>query len=255
VVYRGGPVGLADVLGPCAPGHIYANSMAVPLVPEVTAWFDEHVCRPGRQSVGSCSWWINVLASEGWEPGWPPDAANLGISPFESNSKELTSGDNCNKAAIPQVVAPVNYVAGALSPFYIERAYRVGSTTGQCAWCIYFGPFTSNGAATPKDAVAHGGAISAAFDMFTAQVAALAGYPQCVHAALNLRTRRPAFPIPGTFKLLGSILVSGLGALTSKFYTSLLVFVACSSRKLLARAYAAIASVYEQSSATATEMC
>jgi hypothetical protein len=169
---------------------------------EVEAWYEEHVCRPGRASAKSSVWWQELLDSDGWGQGWPPGSENLGISPFEEASAEVADSN----AAIPRNRAPMHYVAGSLSPFFIERAYRLGSTKGQCVWCIYFGPYTSNGAATPAGAVAQGGAISAAFDLFTAQVASLAGYPQCVHAALNVRMRRPCGPIPGAFRIDGSIL-------------------------------------------------
>ena len=113
-----------------------------PLPPAMAQWFAD-LDADGKKALDACQWWQEQKAEPGWVKNWPSNARNL-----EKND------------SIHRETAPLHFVMGRMSPFYIERVYQPDCT--RAIWAVYFGPYCSNGGDTMG--VGQGGAISSVFD-------------------------------------------------------------------------------------------
>lgn len=118
------------------------------------------------------------------------------ISGRQLGESEQSPGDPCSAprplhAKHPEAlgyvhreVAPLHFVMGRLSPFYIERAFRRDGA--RAVWAVYFGRYTSTG--DVQMGMGSGGAIASVLDLLTANLAALYVRGMAPTASLSVRT-------------------------------------------------------------------
>ena len=99
-----------------------------------------------------------------------------------------------------RVAAPLHYVIGRMSPFYIERF--ISRDRQRMLFAVYYGAYTTNGA--HELGVGQGGAQAALFDCLCATCAVVAQEEprrRVATADLAVQMRRPVGPIPGVFRM------------------------------------------------------
>jgi hypothetical protein len=160
-----------------------------PLPPEMVQWFAE-LDAAGKDVLDSCSWWQTLKREPGWVQNWP------------SNAKNMASNDSEHRKT-----APLHFVMGRMSPFYIERVYSPDCK--RAVWACYFGPYTSNGGDTMG--VGQGGAVSSVFDLITAQLGGIFVRGRTPTVKLEVVLKKAALPIPGCMKLEAWVVDQGGG--------------------------------------------
>ncbi len=151
---------------------------------EVRKYFHE-IDTEGKEILANTDWWQDLrmkaeTGAGGWVWNWP------------SHAKKLDANDHVHRES-----SPLHYVMGELAPFYIERMWNNDRTRG--IWAVWLGPFCSNGSTTMG--VGQGGAISAIFDLFTAQLGSIFAQARAPTTQINVSLKRPTTPIPGAFKV------------------------------------------------------
>jgi hypothetical protein len=148
--------------------HPDKSAKANELPPAVAAWF-ERLDADGRAALAREAWWRNLRDEPaGWEPLGKPHRQH----------------------------APMHYVLGRSSHFYIER--YVSRDRQRVCYAVYFGPYTSNG----YDAITtgQGGAQATIFDQMCAICAGVATNKRAPTGTLTVRMAAPVSPVPGAFR-------------------------------------------------------
>lgn len=139
----------------------------------------------GAQAASEAQWWQDFLrdhcdGTRAWTRNWP----------LHGKYPEL------HQLYVHRDSAPMHFVIGRQSPFYIERCFRNDRT--RAVWAVYFGPYCSNG--DHQLGVGNGGAIAALLDLMTATLANIYMQGNCPTLSLQVRMLKPVMPVPGLFK-------------------------------------------------------
>ena len=137
----------------------------------------------GAKACVEATWWQDFLkhhCGNGWTRNWPLHGKHPESHEFFVHRES----------------APLHFVIGRQSPYYIERCFR--NDRLRCVWAVYLGPYCSNG--DDQLGVGNGGAIAALLDLMTATLANIYWQGNCPTVSLEVKMLKPVQPIPGLFK-------------------------------------------------------
>eukprot|EP00435_Cladocopium_sp_Y103_P023991 s2168_g5.t2 len=151
---------------------------------EMVDWY-RSLDSAGARAASEAKWWQDFLKDQcdgagGWTRNWP----------IHAKHPEL------NHLYVHRHSAPMHFVIGRQSPFYIERCFR--NDRKRAVWAVYFGPFCSNG--DYQVGVGNGGAIAALLDLMTATLGNIYLQGRCPTLSLSVKMLKPVLPMPGLFK-------------------------------------------------------
>lgn len=157
---------------------------AFQLPEEMMEWY-RSLDSAGAHAASEAKWWQDFLKDQcdgagGWTRNWP----------IHAKHPEL------NHLYVHRHSAPMHFVIGRQSPFYIERCFR--NDRKRAVWAVYFGPFCSNG--DYQVGVGNGGAIAALLDLMTATLGNIYLQGRCPTLSLSVKMLKPVVPMPGLFK-------------------------------------------------------
>ena len=195
---------------------------AFQLPEEMMEWY-RSLDSAGAHAASEAKWWQDFLKDQcdgagGWTRNWPIHAKHaelnhlyLPLSIYLSWLQSYfvfhhdwgpTIDQDFFRAWLPALryvhrhSAPMHFVIGRQSPFYIERCFR--NDRKRAVWAVYFGPFCSNG--DYQVGVGNGGAIAALLDLMTATLGNIYLQGRCPTLSLSVKMLKPVVPMPGLFK-------------------------------------------------------
>ena len=156
---------------------------AFQLPKDMVEWYQE-LDSAGAKAAGEAKWWQDFLKDHcdtgAWTRNWP----------IHAKHPELT------QLFVHRHSAPMHFVIGRQSPFYIERCFQ--NDRKRAVWAVYFGAYCTNG--DHSLGVGNGGAIAALLDLMTATLGNIYLQGRCPTLSLQVKMMKPVLPVPGLFK-------------------------------------------------------